>query len=194
MIQPIVGVGDLIFQNYVNMNHIDSADDKGILQEHIENFLTNTSRDEQMIDKIIHCKIFCVKNIEAKVTEVNKAHQAMSKEKSDWKLNSARQSPGVKISHVLTKFLSIITNDSLENTPEKSSITCPDRPSVSKRRFADMAQQIVTEESGDFRPCTYAIDPHYDKYSKDQFNAKTQRDVIEMMKHRAIVVGTDDDE
>ena len=57
-----------------------------------------------------------------------------------------------------------------------------------------MAEKIVTEKDCAFQPYTYAVDTRYDKYSKDPFNAKTQRDVIEMMKHCAIVVGTDDDE
>ena len=35
MTQAIVGVGDLTFNNYVEMNQIDSADDKGDLQAHI---------------------------------------------------------------------------------------------------------------------------------------------------------------
>ena len=87
------------------MNQIDSADNKGNLQEHIEELLTNTTGEEQMIDEMIQYKIFYVTHIEAKVTEVNKAHQATRTAKSDGKLNSVRQSPGVKIAHVLTKFL-----------------------------------------------------------------------------------------
>ena len=58
-----------------------------------------------MIDEMIQYKIFYVTHIEAIVTEVNKAHQAPRKAKSDGKLNSVRQSPGVKIAHVLKKFL-----------------------------------------------------------------------------------------
>ena len=34
--QRIVGVGDLTFKNYVNMNQTDSADNKGNLEEHIK--------------------------------------------------------------------------------------------------------------------------------------------------------------
>ena len=60
--------------------------------------------------------------------------------------------------------------------------------------LAEMAEQIVMENNGDFRPCTYTADAHYDKYSKDPFNAKTQRSVIEMRKHDAIVFETDVDE
>ena len=39
-----------------------------------------------------------------------------------------------------------------------------------------------------------AFGAHYDKYPKDPFNAKTQRGVIEMRKHDAIVFETDVDE
>ena len=88
--------------------------------------ITNSNEHEEMIDEMIHCKIFYVTHIEAKVTEVNKAHWAMSKATSDGKLNSARQSPGVKIAHVLRKFLSSITNESSENMPDTSCIPCPD--------------------------------------------------------------------
>ena len=110
MTQPIVGVGDLTFNNCVEMNQINSAEGKGDLQEQIDNFLTRRDGDEQMINEMVHCKIYSVKNSKAKVTEVNKAHRAMSKAKSDGKLNSARQNPGVRIAHILTKSLSSITN------------------------------------------------------------------------------------
>ena len=148
----------------------------------------------KMIDEVIHYKISSVKNIETQVTEVNKAHQATSKGKSDEKPNSARQSHGVKIAHVLKEFWSSITGDSLENTPITSRIVCPDRPTVSKRRLADMAEQIITEENCDFQPCIYAVDDRYDKYYKDPFNPKTRWGVIEMMKHDTILFETDDNE
>ena len=61
MTQPIVGVADLTFNNYVDMNRIDSADDKGDLQEQTESFLTITVRDEQLINELIHCSIYSVK-------------------------------------------------------------------------------------------------------------------------------------
>ena len=63
MTQPTVGVGDLTFNNCVDMNKIDSEDNKGDFQELIENFLTTTGGDEWMIDKMIHWEIFYIKHI-----------------------------------------------------------------------------------------------------------------------------------